>query len=64
MARTGCPARVLRAPRSRKFQTQMLDCGIDMGRADVKVHPVKLGQLVFQRGNDTGQAGAIRCRSD
>ena len=35
-----------------------------MGRADMEVHPVKLGQLVFQRGNDTGQAGAIRCRGD
>jgi hypothetical protein len=47
---------------ARLFQPQVLDCGVKMGRADMKIHPVKLGQLVFQRGNDTGQTGAIRCR--
>ena len=46
------------------LQPQLLDRGIDMGRADMEVHPVKLGQLVFQRCDDTGQAGAIRCRGD
>jgi hypothetical protein len=47
----------------RLIQPQLLDCGIDMGRADMEVHPVQFGQLVFQLGNDTGQAGAIRRRS-
>lgn len=46
----------------RLIEPQLLDRGIDMGRADMEVHPVKRGQLVFQLGNDTGQAGAIRCR--
>ena len=44
------------------LQPQLLDRRVDMGRADMEVHPVKLGQLVFQRSNDTGQTGAIRCR--
>lgn len=47
----------------RVIQPQLLDRGIDMGRADMEVHPVKLGQLAFQRSNDTGQARAIRHRS-
>lgn len=44
------------------IEPQLLDRGIDMGCADMEIHPVKLGQLVFQSGNDTGQAGTIRCR--
>jgi hypothetical protein len=47
----------------RLIQPQLLDRGVDMGSADMEVHPVKLGELVFQRSNDTGQARAIRRRS-
>jgi hypothetical protein len=43
-----------------QIEPQLRDRGIDMGRGNRKVHPVKRGELLFERGNDTGQAGAIR----
>ncbi len=33
-----------------------------MRRADMEVHPVELGQLVLEYGDDAGEAGAIRRR--
>jgi len=45
---------------TRLIEPQLLDCGIDMRRGDSKVHPVKHGQLLFERGDDAGQSRAIR----